>query len=144
MKEKIINLKDSEFNQHITTLKSKLSEKDKKLSDESNYFWNEIYTKELNWKRKEEIIENLNNLTKNDLNEFFYNYFSFHSNSFHRLIVQLFSNKFIHNFNDHYKKDFFDKFQKSDDSLFFNHNYSDDIYIDDIKNFKLNSEKFPI
>jgi len=70
-KEKINEISDEEFNKHVESVRSSITEKDLSIVQEGERYWKEIRTHKYIWNRKEIQLQKLNTLTKEDLKGLF-------------------------------------------------------------------------
>ena len=70
-KPKQIKITDEYFNNTLSTLKKSFSEKFKKQAEELLFIWGEIETKQLNFQRRQKLIEQCDKATKQGYIDFF-------------------------------------------------------------------------
>jgi insulysin len=70
-KETLNKMNDDEFKVHIESLSLSKLEEPKKISQQSNIYWNEIVTRNFNFDREPIEVEDIKKLTKNDIVQFF-------------------------------------------------------------------------
>ncbi|XP_065058104.1 insulin-degrading enzyme-like [Rhopilema esculentum] len=91
-KEIVQNLTDKEFQNHVNALIMKKLEEPKKLSDECSKYWNEITTKEYNFRRPIMEAEELRKIEKHDVVNFYESLLSSTAPQRHKISVYILGN----------------------------------------------------
>jgi insulysin len=120
--EIIKNLEESEFAKNVKSLIAKKLEKDKNLTQQTTHLFKEIVTKQYKFDRKEELVKEIEKLTRNDLIEFYQQ--NFLSDKTNQLIIEVFASG----------HEEFDKLRKEDENI---------VYIDNVHSFKHSMPMYP-
>jgi len=87
--ELLEQMSEQDYSEHVVAVKTRLSEKPKKLSNETVKHWAEISCRQYDFHRDSKSVEHLNSVTKESLIEFYKEYVQVHSPTRSKLAVYI-------------------------------------------------------